>query len=88
LGGSEWAFIMAAGRECPLLRRCDFSRQTIELGFWTPTGLVAASDFSEGAEAVLPLEGKASCRLALVGSGRRGADDLIAQWREQVIGSQ
>jgi hypothetical protein len=53
-----------------------------------PHRIFFASDFSEWAEAVLPLEGKASCRRAIVGSGRRGANDLIAQWREQIIGSQ
>jgi hypothetical protein len=47
---------MAVGRRMPARSRSDFSCQTIELGFRTPTGVLVASDFSEGAEAVLPLE--------------------------------
>src|SRR5688572_7539143 len=55
LGGSERAIIMADGRRLPARSRCDCSRQTIELGFWTPTDPVVAAKQLAGAEAVLPL---------------------------------
>ena len=74
---------MAVGRRMRARSRSGFCCQTIELGFWTPTGLVVAFSFSEWAEAALPLEGQASCRRALVGSGRRDAARLDAEGRNK-----
>jgi hypothetical protein len=88
LGSSERACIMAAGRRKHARSRCGFSCQTIELGFWTPTGLVVASDFSEWDESVLPLKGQAGCRGAIAGSGRRDAARADRATARTVVGSQ